>query len=75
MVFLKDVFEKVNLYLKKKITDDKKACNYPTCKELKGMDTPSGEQLSQVFWLPSKKESTLKGKNLLPLGANFSLLG
>ena len=30
--------------------------------------------LSKLFYLPSEKVSTLKGKNLLPLGANSFLL-
>ena len=29
--------------------------------------------LSQMFWFPSEKGSTLKGKNLLPKGANSFL--
>ena len=41
----------------------------------RGMDTLSGEvTLSKVFCLPSEKGSTLKGKNLLPVGANSFLL-
>ena len=39
------------------------------------MDTLSREKtLSKQFYLPSEKGSTLKGKNLLPLGANSFLL-
>ena len=42
---------------------------------LRGMDTLSGvATLSKLFCLPSEKGSTLKGKNLLPLGANSFLL-
>ena len=43
---------------------------------LKRKDTVSGETtLLKVFWLPSEKGSTLKGKNLLPVfGANSFLL-
>ena len=36
------------------------------------MDTFSGEAtLSNCFSLPSEKGSSLKGKNLLPMGANY----
>ena len=39
------------------------------------MDTLSWETtLSKFFWLPSEKGSTLKGKSLLPMGANSFLL-
>ena len=42
---------------------------------LSGMDTLSGEAtLSKLFCLPSGKGSSLKGKNLLPGGANSFLL-
>ena len=30
--------------------------------------------LSKLYWFPSEKGSALKGKNLLPLGANYFLL-
>ena len=33
-----------------------------------------GKLLSKLFYLPSEKGSTLKGKNLLPVGANSFLL-
>ena len=42
------------------------------------MDTHSGGGNSIslfCFFIPSEKGSTLKGKNLLPLGANSFLLG
>ena len=43
---------------------------------LRGVDTVSGETTwSKLFCLPSEKWSTLKEKNLLPLGANSYLLG
>ena len=36
------------------------------------MITLSGEAaMSKVIYLPSQKDSSPKGKNLLPLGANF----
>ena len=38
------------------------------------MDTPSREGTVKLFCFPSEKGSTLKGKNLLPLGANSFLL-
>ena len=39
---------------------------------LRGMNTLSGETtLSKLFCLPSEKGSTLKGKNLLPIGSKF----
>ena len=42
---------------------------------LRGMDTLSGEKtLSDLFYLPSEKGSTLKGKNFLPLGENSFFL-
>ena len=42
---------------------------------LRGIDTLSGKTtLSRWFCLPSEKGSTLKGKNLLPMGANSFLL-
>ena len=41
----------------------------------KGMDTLSGKATQlDLSGIPSEKVSTLKGKNLLPLGANSSLL-
>ena len=40
-----------------------------------GMDTFSEEATpSKLFCIPSEKGSTLKGKNLLPMGANSFLL-
>ena len=36
--------------------------------------TVRGATLSKSFCFPSEKGSTLKGKNLLPLGANSLLL-
>ena len=33
-----------------------------------------GYNLTIIFFLPSEKRSTLKGKNLLPMGANSFLL-
>ena len=42
---------------------------------LRGMDTLSmAATLLKSFWLSSINGSTLKGKNLLPLGANSFLL-
>ena len=42
---------------------------------VKGMDTLSGKATQlDLSAIPSEKVSTLKGKNLLPLGANSSLL-
>ena len=41
---------------------------------LKGVDILSGEAtLSKLFYLSSGKGSTLKRKNLLPLGSQFFL--
>ena len=41
----------------------------------RGMDTLSGEVIpSKLFCFPCEKGSTLKGKNLLPPGANSFLL-
>ena len=42
---------------------------------IRRIDTLSREiTLSKLFWLLSEKGFTLKGKNLLPLGANSFLL-
>ena len=42
---------------------------------LRETDALSGKAtLSKIVFLPSEKGSTLKGKNLLPLGANSFLL-
>ena len=42
---------------------------------LRGTATHSGEVTpSKLFYLPSEKESTVKGKNLIPVGANSFLL-
>ena len=44
-------------------------------KSLKGLDILSGDAvLSTLFLLPSEKGPTLKGKNLLPVGADSFLL-
>ena len=37
---------------------------------VKGLETLSGEEIINNFCFPSEKGSTLKGKNLLPFGAN-----
>ena len=37
--------------------------------------TIEGDNSVKIVFLPFKKRSTLKGKNLLPLGANSFLLG
>ena len=37
------------------------------------IDTHSGEATVKIVLLPSEKGSTLKGKNLLPLGVNSFL--
>ena len=44
--------------------------------DLRGIDTLSGETALTkcFFYLPSEMGSTLKGKNLLPLGANSFLV-
>ena len=42
---------------------------------LREIDTVSRElAVSKLFSLPSQKVSTLKGKNLLPMGANSFIL-
>ena len=38
------------------------------------MDTLSGETTIRIDFSPTEKGSTLKGKNLLPVGANSFLL-
>ena len=85
-----DEFNKIFLWINQKIYNSKlDTLLVYTCRKgsLRGIDTPSalsklfspptftGRQLCQnYFHLPSEKGSSLKGKNLLPEGANSFLL-
>ena len=48
--------------------------NQPLVRILREMDTLLGEETqTKLFYFPSENGSTLKGKNLLPMGANAFL--